>query len=161
MSYFCLPLESLSVPLLYHPREFCLGAGFVHSKPAGVTAPESDRSLVTLPSGLWIAHSLVLNNLLEPGSLDQYLCILSHSLSRTFPLFVHSLPSPSLSHTQPNPSKKHCTENAASQRRGHRGTGWSGRQFLSLPLGRPVWGQSAFEPEAALVWAQPPGASSP
>ena len=59
MSYFCLPLENLSVPFLYHPREFCLGAGFIHSKPADVTAPESEQFLVTLPSGLWIAHSLV------------------------------------------------------------------------------------------------------
>lgn len=162
MSYFCLPLENLSVPFLYHPRGFCLGAGFIHSKPADVTAPESEQFLVTLPSGLWIAHSLVLNNLLEPGSLDKYLRVLSHSFSHTFPLFsVHSLPSPSLTHTQPNPSKKHCTENAASQLRGHRGTGWSARQFLSLLLGRPFWGQSTFEPEAALAWAQTPRASSP
>lgn len=106
MSYFCLPLENLSVPFLYHPREFCLGAGFIHSKPADVTAPESEQFLVTLLSGLWIAHSLVLNNLLKPGSLDKYLRVLSHSFSHTS-LSSLSTPSPHpLSHTlSPTPAK--------------------------------------------------------
>ena len=72
MSYFFLALENLSVPFLYHPWEFCLGAGSVYSKPADVIAPESEQLLVPLPSGLQIAHSLVLNNLPEPGSLDKY-----------------------------------------------------------------------------------------
>lgn len=59
MSYFFLLLGNLSVPFLYHPREFCSGAGFIHSKPADVTALGSEQFLVLLMSGLWIAHSLV------------------------------------------------------------------------------------------------------
>lgn len=82
MSYFFLPLENLS-PFLHHPREFCSGAGLVHSKPADITAPESERLLVVLMSGLWIAHSLVLNLLPEPESLDKHLCHLSHPLNPT------------------------------------------------------------------------------
>lgn len=98
--FFFLPLENLSVPVLYHPREFCLGAGFIHSKPSDVTAPESERFLVTLQSGLGIAHSLVLNNLLGPGSLDKYLCVLSHSFSHTHSLsLLWPLPPLTLSHT--------------------------------------------------------------
>ena len=95
MSYFFLALENLSVPFLYHPWEFCLGAGSVYSKPADVIAPESEQLLVPLPSGLQIAHSLVLNNLPEPGSLDKYQWV---SLS-------HSQPAPSRTHTQPTPAE--------------------------------------------------------
>lgn len=95
MSYFCLALENLSVPFLYHPWEFCLGAGSIYSKPADVIASESEQLLVPLPSGLQIAHSLVLNNLLEPGSLDKYQWV---SLS-------HSQPTPSCTHTQPTPAE--------------------------------------------------------
>lgn len=133
MSYFFLPLENLS-PFLHHPREFCSGAGLVHSKPADITAPESERLLVVLMSGLWIAHSLVLNLLPEPESLDKHLCHLSHPLTAPPSPPSPTLPATSLSHAQPNPSKKHCTEDAP-QLRGHRGTGQSARQFLSLLLG--------------------------
>lgn len=157
MSYFFLPLENPSVPFLYHPREFCLGAGFIHSNPADVTAPESEQFLVTLPSGLWIAHSLVLNNPPEPGSLDKYLCVLSLVLSHTFPLSSLTTPSPHpLSHTQPHSSKKHCTESAVSQLRGHRGTGWSARQVLSLLLGRPFGGKALLSQKQALPGLRPP-----
>lgn len=60
MSYFSLPLENLSVSFLYHPREVCLGAGFRHSKPADVTAPESQQFLVALAT-VWAEHCTFLS----------------------------------------------------------------------------------------------------
>ena len=161
MSYFFLALENLSVPFLYHLREFCLGAGFVRSKPADVTAPESEQLLVTLPSGLRITHSLVLNNLLEPGSLDKYLHVLSRSFSHTPHLWTVSHPPLPSTHTQPNPSKRHCTEDAISQLRGHRGTGQSARHFLSLLLGRPFGGKALSSQKQHCLGLRPPGASCP
>lgn len=74
---------------------------FISSKPADVTVPESEPFLATLTSGLWIAHSFMLSNLLKPGSHDKYLCILSHSFSH-----IPRLSSdPSLPHTQSHPAK--------------------------------------------------------
>ena len=158
MSYFFLALENLSVPFLYHLREFCLGAGFVRSKPADVTAPESEQLLVTLPSGLRITHSLVLNNLLEPGSLDKYLHVLSRSFSHIRPLWTVSLPPLPLSHT-------HSTQ--PQQKALHRGRHFSAERspgdravcqaVPELALRTAFWGQSTFEPEATLAWTETPG----
>lgn len=118
---------------------------FISSKPADVTVPESEPFLATLTSGLWIAHSFMLSNLLKSGSLDKYLCVLSHSFSHIPP--THSTP----------PSQKHCTKHAVSQLMGHQGTGWPARQFLSLLLGRPLGGIALLSQKQPLLGLRPPG----
>lgn len=141
MSYFFFLLENVTVAFLYHPREFCLGAGLIHSKPADVTTPESEQFLVKLRSGLQMAHSLVLNNVLEPGSPDKHLRVLSHSLAHALSLLClflsHTNSSAPTSPQQKSLHRGHCSPAEKSPR-----DGWSARRLLSLLLGRPFGGKA-------------------
>lgn len=102
-----------------------------------------------------MAHSLVLNNVLEPGSPDKHLRALSHSC--TCPLPSLSL---SLTHKQFSthlPPAKIIAQRALFSSR-EVAEGWVVCQAApELALGTAFWGQSTFELKITLAWAQHPG----
>lgn len=86
-----------------------------------LSQPQKMKFLVALIFGLWTAQSLVLNNLLDPGSLHKRPIIPGSLLTFSLRVVSPSLPPHTLN---PTPERSIVqTEGAGSQLKGHHGTG--------------------------------------